>query len=422
MSAEISLGSVSPVYVDRNAPYGPESLLGQGTFCTVYKHNNQAHKFITAEHNRYFFFIRELANSVLLKQLVGFVKIIDYEAESKLIVSDMYDQNLYDWIMHNKTTSNSPSLSNLPSICVRDNTLSIRIYIFISILKAISELHKISLIHGDIKMDNVLLRTHIDGKLEVVLCDFGNVSSTEYFQVKYITPMYRNPNDKPDISNDIFSLGVLAVLLFSPAPDKLSLPESYSKLDEQWQFIIKNCICDQHERWSADKLLFYIQKLYVDDNPSVLDRYSKFELSSLVQTKNNDNFEDWLLPATDKNSPVDFIDQFAWTNYYKPINLTVLKTVANYVWDNNLIPTGIDSIDKINIKVHCAVFLLTMILTNEHNTRDILIRVLRSLESLYPKLTIGPSDVSNIENLVPYMCHDHKVVHTSLHNKVRIFN
>lgn len=121
------------------------------------------------------------------------------------LVFEMLEQNLYDFIKRNK-------FSPLPLKCIRP--------VLQQVLRALSKLKQLGLIHADLKPENIMLVDPINQPFRVKVIDFGSASHVSkavcstYLQSRY----YRSPEvllGKPFCEAiDMWSLGCVIAELF----------------------------------------------------------------------------------------------------------------------------------------------------------------------------------------------------------------
>jgi serine/threonine protein kinase len=223
----------SPKSADGNEVEQPKKL-GNGTFGTVIRVGDQAHKYTrdpfdaikeyiwcsTINHphiiRHHDLVIKNIKRTELAPSLK---KWFDLSNPSRII------EDTDDTIGIIKMNAYDIHLKRL----VTKHTLSSSQYDFIirCIMEAIHYLHINYIVHSDLKPDNVLVNfTNKGDSIEikdVVVCDLGISNIQKYAEVQNTAPLYQCVDYKPVISHDIYSLGVLIVRIFNPnlKPDKM---------------------------------------------------------------------------------------------------------------------------------------------------------------------------------------------------------
>ena len=192
---------------------------------------------------------------------------------------------------------------------------------FKNILLGVQYLHRKSVIHRDIKLDNILL----DKEMNPKLCDFG-ISSVKKREVPIMdtggTPAYLAPEVvKAEggvcFKTDVWSLGVLLYLLtFGTVPfkaddlqvlynkiiiGKFKIPEADFASEELLNLIEKMLVVDIDERFSIEEILEDEWILSLPENIKKKEKIGK--------SKSKIKREGILLFLTEIGFPADFINQ-----------------------------------------------------------------------------------------------------------------
>lgn len=165
--------------------------IGHGAFGAVYADKDKGRAI--KHFDKIPYLIQEYAALKYLRDCNFVVKPINVNLATMDLYMDLYDGNLKDWINKNRDTNPEfkPKLMSL----IKD------------ILYGLIELHDRNLIHGDIKPNNILIRSR---PLKAVLGDCGFVTISKYVPVHKTCAVYRDPtlNNTLHMSHDVFSLGV----------------------------------------------------------------------------------------------------------------------------------------------------------------------------------------------------------------------
>lgn len=212
-------------------------ILGSGSYSNVYDIDGKAVKIVN---KRYFnIFIREL---IILKYL----NMIDYHYCPKLYGSNIQKCSI-------TMEKFSRTLESFLSITQNPKTRAVYL---IDLAHAIDNLHRLGIVHGDLKLANILIKD--DG---VILIDFGFSSLPLFVYNSLTTPAYSDPSKSNSYEGDIYSLGIIFLELltgtmFSCKPNKALLSEKISSLDSSYQTLIKRMLhSDVKKRPPMDKVL-----------------------------------------------------------------------------------------------------------------------------------------------------------------------
>jgi len=100
------------------------------------------------------------------------IELIGYTDEPLTIVTKLYRMSLFDYLFHS-ITSPQNNLDLLPTEFI--------IPLAYDIAKGCQAIHKIGIVHHDLKTVNILLDEVYKGKYRAVICDFGKVFDFFFF-------------------------------------------------------------------------------------------------------------------------------------------------------------------------------------------------------------------------------------------------
>lgn len=98
-------------------------------------------------------------------------------------------------------------------------------FIIRKVMEGLYYLHANSIVHSDIKPDNILLNTSGRTINKVVLCDLGITNVVKYAEVDLTAGMYQDPNYKSNTYHDVYSLGVVMTRIFNFSIKPKSIPK-----------------------------------------------------------------------------------------------------------------------------------------------------------------------------------------------------
>lgn len=303
MSADdkITLGAVSPIIVKKS---GDKSLLGSGTYGKVYNYQNQAHKVFHCRNYKKYAFYRELAICHLLSGCPGMVKLTNHKLKPKTLIFELYDSDVRQWLVKNGKTSEN---------------YNIRCQIIFNLVYTVYNLHNQGLIHGDIKLENILIRNSnqiglCDLTKDIVLCDLANVGSPDFYEVYWVTEKYR-PSDKyTSLSIDVYSVGMVIIYLLTEI-DIGTIDTMLSSLVPEWRYIASNCLKNDNERWSSEILWSEMQKKWPNTTTNLPNKL----IWPTIE----------LVPQPYKY--LEWVDNIKWKNFDPSCNFEVLKTLRKSV-------------------------------------------------------------------------------------------
>ena len=224
-----------PVYLN-NIP----TMLGQGTFSTIYLYKNKL--------TQKLFAVKHIYKNKILETIKSLSKFKEIEIHKKLIhdniirlYSSRETKDYYDLLLEYAPKGNIFQL-----ILQKQNFSEIECFsYFIQIVNAIYFLHEKNIIHRDIKPENIL----IFEKNIIKLCDFGwssynDLNNTTIFcgAFEYMSPEMINCQSY-DKSTDIWSLGILLYEMYFGFPPFRINPQSNDKTNELFYNIINKKIC-----------------------------------------------------------------------------------------------------------------------------------------------------------------------------------
>jgi len=180
------------------------------------------------------------------------------------------------------------------------------------LLSAVAYLHSLSIVHHDIKMENVIVDYHAN---MVKLTDFGSAKDIKHMSgvggtINYMAPELlmnmRGSNLKCDQSIDIWSVGIVAYMLLSgvhPFDTKANqniinriIAGKFDFPSPQWDAVPKHCkdfiqrclVVDPKRRPSASDLLKH-SWITSSSSTTPANMFSKQEIERLDQEKSSKN-------------------------------------------------------------------------------------------------------------------------------------
>ena len=223
-----------PVYLN-NKP----TMLGQGTFSTIYLYKNK----ITQK----LFAVKHIYKNKILETIKSLNNFKEIEIHKKLIHDNIIrlytsreTKDNYDLLLEYAPKGNIFQL-----ILQKQNFSEIECFsYFIQIVNAIYFLHEKNIIHRDIKPENIL----IFEKNKIKLCDFGwsnynNINNGTSFcgAFEYMSPEMIN-GESYNKSIDIWSLGILLYEMYFGFPPFRANPQSNDKTNEIFNNILNKKI------------------------------------------------------------------------------------------------------------------------------------------------------------------------------------
>jgi serine/threonine protein kinase len=182
------------------------TLIGEGSYGRVVSlGNDNCEKIFKGSDFKVF--IRESYFLSYMRQIDSVVDIIEIsknkEENTYSIVMPVSGVNLRNWLLSRRKGYKS------------------RVKIVVKIIQAVADIHgKCGVIHGDIKLENIL----IDREDNIRLIDFGLSGYPGYSLSEYGSTMYKPPVTTKSFGDDIYSLGIVIseMLVGDPFPRPLN--------------------------------------------------------------------------------------------------------------------------------------------------------------------------------------------------------
>lgn len=231
------------------------------------------------------------------------------------------------------------------------------------IFEAISYLHKKNIIHLDLKPENILLS---DSTGNVKLIDFGFSYRDGQLPVKtgtknYISPEQSSQPKRVNVKNDLYSIGVIIIELFTGKTDT----DGINHLPRNCKKVVQACLNTSTEQIaSADQLLLLLNKKSI--NPIIyvfagfiillgsifLFNYKTKQEQNINPIENNEVKTKWLaLPTMPKGRADGGVISFENKIYYFT---GVGANVGLTVYDNFVYDIETKKWQKLNSNIKCA--------------------------------------------------------------------
>lgn len=243
-------------------------ILGQGAYGAVCARDGKAvKKFSKLSH-----IIQEYIALQYLNDCQYVVKTKGVNFSNLELEMELFDCSLRKWL--EDKSADKPDMEKI-HILSRD------------VLLGLIELHDRSLVHGDLKPGNILVRLN---PLGAVLGDCGFVSIYKYAKVDRTAPIYRETVISHDPSHDMFSFGIC--LLEMIADIKIYRQPSYQELSEMirdrvrnpgYKKILYNLLHEDKDRRPTARNVLYM--LYRENPP----QWIKPDMASETTISHEDN-------------------------------------------------------------------------------------------------------------------------------------
>lgn len=255
-------------------------ILGNGSYGEVSMRNGQAvKKFSKLSH-----LIQEYIALIFLNKCKYVVHSNRVDFKNLELHMELYDCNLKQWLDQN---FNSESYNKNIMIIIHD------------IILGLIELHDRGLVHGDLKLNNILIRNN---PLKAVLGDCGFVSLAKYAKVERTAPSYRDPIIDHDSTHDLFSLGICLLEMIGKI--RINRQTTYRELkntakakieDKKLYNIIISCFHENKDMRPKCRLLFnnlyketipeWIKPVIYSDESSDMSKNGRILLKIPVENK-----------------------------------------------------------------------------------------------------------------------------------------
>lgn len=169
------------------------NILGEGAYGMVRRENGRAIKTFKSRTA----LIQEYAAGRYLRNCPYVVKVVDVDFNRLELHMELYDTNLSRWLY-----TRPPHSEKMKALR--------------EILKALTYLCDLGLVHGDVKPGNILVNITHEGKLvSLAMGDLGFVGIEKFSKIKCTTPVYQEVEElKADFRHDIYSTGVMIIEMF----------------------------------------------------------------------------------------------------------------------------------------------------------------------------------------------------------------
>lgn len=318
--------------IDSGEGYSSPVLLRETSGAKLYRVKKAGKYFIIkipADSGMFLDLIKREYNLSLGLSHPNIINIFTFESASPVgpgIVMEYIDgQNLSDWLSNN-------------------NSIRTRKRVFAQILDAVEYIHKSSIIHNDIKPDNIMI-TRVNS--DVKLIDFGLSDDDANFMFRNLgcTPNYASPElfnhtKSIDVRSDIYSIGVMMQDLFGKKYSAISKKCRQTNPDDRYKNIeeLRKAFYFRNNKWKYASTLITIliilasiiipSSLYLN-NKEKYDEYVANIENIESATKRHINYADSIL-INIYNSTIDSISNH-------PYSKSLRNAPANFIASSTLL-------------------------------------------------------------------------------------
>ena len=308
--------------------------LGGGSYGDVHRSG----KFAVKRFSKLNHMVQEATAAFYLRGSECIVEGIDCNVHKKELRMALCDCNLSEWM---------DRFVDAPD--------HIRYSLMNDIITGLDRIHKLHLVHGDLKPGNILVKYDHEGVPHARIGDLGFVSLAQYAKVERTARAYRAENVVPEASHDLFSLGVILFELFSGYKLRKRLShERLQKLAKEHIDISKVrravvALVDKHSdrRPTCRRLLNTFFKTDLDTisewdgDPSDLATEDWEDLSS--GTSSASTSDDTVVVSVEVAKRVRNVIKVAVNGTTNPLRAKkACKAVLSYIVRNDLQPEDID--------------------------------------------------------------------------------
>lgn len=190
------------------------NFLGRGSYGSVEKQGNLAKKkFSKTSH-----LVQEYLALKYLSSYDHLVKVVKVDFANKELYMRLHQMNMRDWL------GNHGAGKNCKCLPTDQNKLNVIDHI----CRGVYVLHKLGLVHGDLKPSNVLIDC-VNNNIKATIADLGFVSLERFAKVERTAEVYRDIVVHHSITHDIYSLAIIILEMFGHINLEFQ-PRSYEQL------------------------------------------------------------------------------------------------------------------------------------------------------------------------------------------------